>query len=143
VACHDQGVRALAAVSVAGGVLLASGGGDGTVRLWGVATDPTDGDAQATLTAVGEPLSGHDGQVSALAAMPLSDGQEMLVSGCDDGTVRLWDSVHMTAVGEPFLRNLDVPVGRYRTLALQNPSWTERQGGCCLRASCFSIAGPA
>ena len=59
------------------GRLLASAGGDGTVRLW----DPATGAEQATLT-------GHNGRVDAVAFSP--DGR-LLASGGDDGTVRLWD----------------------------------------------------
>jgi WD40 repeat protein len=62
-------------------MLLGSGGDDGTVRLW---------DAE-TGTPIGEPLTGHDGRVSALTTLTLPNGQVLLGSGGDDGTVRLWD----------------------------------------------------
>ena len=60
--------------------VIVSGGGDGTVRVWRLA----DG------TPVGEPLTGHDGGVNAVAVGALPDGTPVIVSGGDDGTVRVW-----------------------------------------------------
>jgi WD40 repeat protein len=59
------------------GSWLASGGGDGTVRIWDVAT----GQQRAILT-------GHSRGVSAVAVAP--DGS-CLASGGGDSTVRIWD----------------------------------------------------
>jgi len=39
---------------------------------------------------VGKPLTGHDGRVSAVAVGALPDGTPVIVSGGDDGTVRVW-----------------------------------------------------
>ncbi|WP_413797053.1 WD40 repeat domain-containing protein [Streptomyces iranensis] len=70
------------------GALLATGGGDRTVRLW----DPH------TRAAVGEPLTGHTGAVYAVAFSP--DGA-LLATGADDRTVRLWDRHTRTPIGDP------------------------------------------
>ncbi len=71
--------RPVAAVAVApDGSWLASGGGDGTVRIWDVAT----GRERAVLT-------GHTSTVAAVAVAP--DGT-WLASGSWDRTVRIWDA---------------------------------------------------
>ena len=79
-AFHPGPVNAVAFGTVDGRPVLASGGDDGTVRLW----DP------ATREPVGEPLTGHTGPVRAVA-FGTADGHPVLASGGDDGTVRLWD----------------------------------------------------
>ena len=66
------------------GRLLASAGGDGTVRLW----DPVTGEAAAI-------LHGHAGRVEDVLFSP--DGR-LLASAGRDGTVRLWDPVSGQAV---------------------------------------------
>ena len=68
------------------GRTLASGGDDGTVRLWDVATGRQ----------VGGPLTGHPGAVLSVAFSP--DGRT-LASGGDDGTVRLWDVATRRQIG--------------------------------------------
>ena len=72
---HDGPVRSVAVT--ADGARAVSGGGDGTVRVWDLAT----GQQQAKLT-------GHDGPVRSVAVT--ADGARA-VSGGDDGTVRVWD----------------------------------------------------
>ena len=64
-----------------GGHTLASGGTDGTVRLWDV-TDP------AHPRPLGQPLTGG---TSAVMSVAFSPGGHTLASGSADGTIRLWD----------------------------------------------------
>ena len=73
---------------------LVTGSGDGTLRLWNVAS------ASCRLV-----LLGHDGQVRSVVMSP--DGMTV-ASGSDDGTVRLWD----TATGSELhvLQGHDGPV---------------------------------
>jgi WD40 repeat protein len=46
-------------------------------------------------------LTGHDSVVNAVAAGTLADGTPVIVSGRDDGTVRVWRLADGTPVGEP------------------------------------------
>ncbi|MGI5399152.1 caspase family protein [Streptomyces sp. CA-135486] len=73
-----------------GRLLLAAGDEGGTVQLW----DP------ATGAAVGEPLTGHRGDVQVAFTATL-DGQLLLAAGDEGGTVQLWDPATGAAVGEP------------------------------------------
>ena len=89
---HTGSVHSVAFGAGAGGrPLLASGGGDGTVRLW----DPVTG------APVGEPLTGHTGPgvLGGVRRRRRTAGR-LLASGGDDGTVRLWDPVTGAPVGE-------------------------------------------
>ena len=69
-------------LTVAGQPLLASGGDDGTVRIW----DPATGEQRAM-------LEGHQDWVNAVCPLTVA-GQPLLASGGDDRTVRIWDPVH-------------------------------------------------
>ena len=68
------------------GKMLASGGGDRTVRLWDVASRQL----------LGDPLTGHSRFVNSVAFNP--DGKT-LASASGDNTVRLWDLAKPNPVG--------------------------------------------
>jgi WD40 repeat protein len=71
--------------------MLASGGGDGVVRIW----DPETGGQV--------PLVGHTGKVRGLTAFRDARGSPMLASGGYDHTVRIWDATDGVPVGEPLV----------------------------------------
>ncbi|MFE2234377.1 TIR domain-containing protein [Streptomyces sp. NPDC059442] len=71
------------------GRTIASGGGDGVVRIWGTASQRK----------TGESLIGHRLTVTAVAFGP--DGKT-LASASFDGTVRVWDVAGRTQIGAPF-----------------------------------------
>ncbi|RMG14479.1 MAG: hypothetical protein D6731_10230 [Planctomycetota bacterium] len=78
---HPERVAALAFAH--GGELLASGGGDGTVRLWRVPAAPSREDPPRALAV----FRAGAGDVRALAFAP---DDRVLVSGHRDGSVRCW-----------------------------------------------------
>ncbi|WP_329567178.1 TIR domain-containing protein [Streptomyces sp. NBC_01361] len=71
------------------GRTVASGGGDGIVRLWNTATQQKAGNA----------LIGHNRGVTSVAFGP---GGKTLASSSLDGTVRLWNVAGHTQIGAPF-----------------------------------------
>jgi len=77
---HTGEVSAVVAAELDGRPMAISGGRDGTVRVWDLATG----------TPVGDPLTGHTDWVTAVAAAEL-DGRPVAISGSGDQTVRLWD----------------------------------------------------
>jgi WD40 repeat protein len=74
--------------------MLATAGGDWTVRLW----DPS------SRTPIGEPLTAHSDSVDAVAFNP--DGT-LLASAGRDGTVRLWDLASGAPIGDPLEGHTD------------------------------------
>jgi WD40 repeat protein len=80
------------------GRLLATGGQDGTVRLWNPATGRPAGTALHAETGT----SGTDVRVTAVAFSP--DGQLLATVGIE-GTVRLWNPDTGTPVGSPLRGN--------------------------------------
>jgi WD40 repeat protein/transcriptional regulator with XRE-family HTH domain len=73
---HPSAVASLA-LSADGGRLLASGGADGTLRVWEVSTRRL--------------LADLEGHTSAVWGVALDPGSRMLASGSEDGAIRLWD----------------------------------------------------
>ena len=88
----ESGVESLAATPVPGHpALLASGGTDGTVRVWDLATG----------LPVGQPMIGHTGMARALTPVLMPDGRYLLASAGHDATIRLWDPLTGYPVGSP------------------------------------------
>jgi WD40 repeat protein len=115
---HDGSVGALAVLPVRDGrPILASGGIDGRVWLWdpdtgtshGELHDPDKKAQQGEITASrdDELPPGHDDWVTAAAAVPLTGGEVLtdreilLATGARDGTIRIWDPLTLTPVGDP------------------------------------------
>ena len=76
-------------------------------------------------------LTGHDGQVSAVAAGALPDGTPVIISGGDDGTVRVWRTADGTPVGEPLRPRRPVSAvaaGRCRTAPRSSSAAARRHG---------------
>jgi hypothetical protein len=105
---HTESVTAVAFGELDGRLVLATGSGDGSVRLW----DPADGSELRT-------LSGHTDRVSAVAFGEL-DGRPVLATGSQDCSVRLWDlQGDPASVLLPLLTPvLGVAVGIDRTVAI-------------------------
>jgi WD40 repeat protein len=74
------GVRALATAVIAGRVVAVSGGDDGAVRIWDLLGE-----------ALGPQMTGHIGQVAAVATGVSGAGRAVAFTGGDDAAVRVWD----------------------------------------------------
>jgi WD40 repeat protein len=83
---HERSVNSVA-VS-ADGSRIVSGGDDGSVRVWDVASGEE----------MGEPLRGHEGEVALVA---LTADESRIVSGGKDGSVRVWDVASGEEMGDP------------------------------------------
>jgi len=75
-------VHAVAAARSRERVVALSGGADGTVRAWDVATG----------AAVGRPMAGPACAIVAVAAGPGAGGELLAVAGDQEGMVRTWTS---------------------------------------------------
>jgi WD40 repeat protein len=114
---HNDGVYALAVF--ADGKRFVSGGADGTVEIWGVPTVDCPEAAEEEGWDEVCTLSGHDDEVNAVAVFP--DATRVL-SGSDDGTVKIWDAKSGCEIGQ--CGDLAFDVG--------GPEWTSsRTGSVC------------
>ncbi|MEU9546216.1 WD40 repeat domain-containing protein [Streptomyces mirabilis] len=91
---HSGTIYTVACTALDGEPVAVTGGSDGTVRVWDLATGRP----------IGSPLTGHDGPVYAVACTVL-DGTPIAVTGNRDGTARIWD----LATGRP----IDSPLTRH------------------------------
>jgi WD40 repeat protein len=80
-------VEAVACTTLNGRTVAVTAGWDGTVRVWDLSTGQQ----------VGDPLTGHWGEVEAVACTTLN-GRTVAVTTGDDGTVRVWDLTALRAV---------------------------------------------
>jgi WD40 repeat protein len=87
---HTGTISALMVVDVDGRDVLVSGGDDGTVRRWDL----------ATAAPIGEPVTGIAGRVTNLAAVRLGDRPVVLVRGFD-GLIHSFDAGSGTPAAPP------------------------------------------
>jgi WD40 repeat protein len=96
--CRDS-ANSIALCALEGRPVIVSGGSDGVVRVWDLATGAPRG----------EPMRGHEGWVRSVAIGTL-EGRPLVVSGGFDRTVRVWDLSTRQPHGVP-LRGHDGRVG--------------------------------
>jgi WD40 repeat protein len=140
---HTGPVRSVAVTPDGAGIV--SGGHDGTVRVWDLATGAP----------LGEPLTGHTGPVYCVAVTP--DGTR-IVSGGGDRTVRVWDLATGGPLGEPLtghsglVSSVAVTPDGTRIVSGSHDgtvrAWDLATGECLLEVACFAgvtaiAAGPA
>jgi WD40 repeat protein len=87
---HAIPVQVMAMAELDGRQVAVSGGRDGIVRVWDMATG----------IQIGAPLEGHEAGVAALGATSI-DGRPVAVSTGFDRTIRLWDLPSGTLMGAP------------------------------------------
>ncbi|NRQ33376.1 WD40 repeat domain-containing protein [Nonomuraea sp. NN258] len=93
---HTGVVTGVCAFTLNDRTLLASGGYDGSVRIW----DPATGQA------VGDPLIAHTSGVYSVCAFTLN-GRTLLASSGGDASVWIWDPATRQAVGDPLTGHTD------------------------------------
>jgi serine/threonine-protein kinase len=87
---HGCAVESVAVGELQGAAVAVTGGHDGKIRIWDLAT------RQET----GSPLSGHNGAVESIA-IGLMHSTPIVVSGSDDRTMRTWDLTTGRQIGKP------------------------------------------
>ncbi|MFH8407413.1 caspase family protein [Streptomyces sp. NPDC018019] len=93
---HKRTVHAAALGEVAGRPVAVTGGADKRAYVWDL-TDLLHGTGQRI---EGEPLTGHTGDVTAVA-VGRRDGRAVALTGDDSGLLRLWDVAERRQIGEP------------------------------------------
>jgi WD40 repeat protein len=82
--------------------LLAAAGNDATIWIWDLAAIDARGPAAPLADPLTDPLTGHEGWIWALAAVPATPSTPLrLASAGADHTIRLWDPLTGDALGPP------------------------------------------